>query len=135
MILVCDTNVLVSALSFPGGIPDRILRAAITGRFRNATSPDMLTELRRVFKEKFGFTSQEAEVKVQRVAEVSLLVYPTERVAVVQKDSSDNRILECVREAHAEYLITGDKKHLLPLKKFQGCRILSPRSFADLHIL
>ena len=34
--------------------------------------------------------------------------------------------------AKAQYLITGDTRHLLPIKEFQGIRILSPASFLTL---
>ncbi len=41
----------------------------------------------------------------------------------------DNRILECAIEGKADYIISGDKHHILPLKKFQKIRILSPSQF------
>ena len=52
--------------------------------------------------------------------------------AIVEKDS-DNRILECAVEARADYLITGDTKHLLPLKRFKGVRIVLSDEFLRLH--
>ena len=42
------------------------------------------------------------------------------------------RILECALAARADYLITGDKRHLQPLKHFRGISILSPRTFLNL---
>ncbi len=40
-----------------------------------------------------------------------------------------DRILECVMEASAGYLITGDRKHLLPLGEHRGVKILSAPRF------
>jgi predicted nucleic acid-binding protein len=44
---------------------------------------------------------------------------------------ADHRVLECALAARADFLVTGDKKHLHPLKRFRGIRILSPRAFLD----
>lgn len=129
MIIVCDTNVLVSALAFPGGVPDKILRAVFSGRLEHATSPDILTELRKVLKKVLGVEDKTIESLVKFVAESSRLVYPTERLHIIKEDESDNRILECAVTAKADFLITGDKKHLLPIKKYHGTAIVSPRDF------
>lgn len=129
MILVLDTNVLVSALAFPGGPPDKIFRSILSGRFKHATSPDILTELRRVLSEILEMNVKEVESMVTLVTQISHLVYPTERIKVIKKDDTDNRILECALTAKSNFLITGDRKHLLPLKGYQGIHILSPGDF------
>jgi predicted nucleic acid-binding protein len=38
-------------------------------------------------------------------------------------------VLECALAGEADYLVTGDKKHLLPLRQFRGIRIISPAEF------
>lgn len=60
--------------------------------------------------------------------EESILVYPQKRISL-SKDPKDNIYLECCLEGKANYLITGDKKHLLPLKKFHQTKIISPNKF------
>ena len=131
MIIVCDTNVLISALVFPGGTPDKIVRAVLADRFDHATSPDILTELRRVLELKFQLSSERIESTVDLVAGFSELVYPTERLSLVAQDEADNRILECAVTAKADYLVTGDKRHLLPLKEVESIAIVSPAEFAE----
>lgn len=130
MILVCDTNVLVSGLAFPGGIPDKLVRAILSGRFVHATSPDILTELRRILETKLAFAKDRTERALYLISDASVLVYPIERLSVITADEPDNRILECAVAAKASHLITGDKHHLLPLKVFQDITILSPSDFA-----
>lgn len=49
-----------------------------------------------------------------------------------KNDPSDNRILECAITAEADYIVTGDKNHLLPLKRYKNIRILSPSEFLRL---
>jgi uncharacterized protein len=131
VIIVCDTNVLISAFLFPGGIPDKIIRAVFAKRLIHATSPDILTEFKRLLKDKFQLDEKKCASVLSLVQENSQLVYPTERLSVIIEDPPDNRILECAVTAKANFLITGDKKHLLPLKQYQEMMILAPRQFAE----
>ncbi len=131
MIVVCDTNVIISALLFPGGSPDKIWRAILSGRFQNATSPDLLTELERILRMKFKIPSDRVESLLTLVRQASLLTYPTRRLRIITLDDADNRVLECALESKSQFIVTGDKHHLLPLKKFQTIAILSPAAFLE----
>jgi uncharacterized protein len=124
---VCDTNVLISALVFPGGAPDQVVERARFGDFRNLSSPDLLSELRRVLTEKFRYTGDEAEVFVARVTAISELVYPTRRLSVVVRKEADNRVLEVAVEGRADLIVTGDRRDLLPLETYEGIRLVTPR--------
>ena len=130
MKVVLDTNVIISGLLFPGGPPDRIVRAVLTGRLQNATSPDLLTELRRIFKTKFNLSDEKLESLVRLVSENSELTYPTERLKAVANDETDNRVIECAVTARADFVVTGDQKHLLKLGRFGSIVILSPANLA-----
>ena len=44
----------------------------------------------------------------------------------------DHRILEAAMAADADYLVTGDRRHLQRLQGFRDTRIVSPREFLDL---
>lgn len=59
----------------------------------------------------------------------SELVHSTIRLPVIAAQESDNRILECAIADHADCIVTGDRKHLLPLGDHQGIPILSPADF------
>jgi len=62
-------------------------------------------------------------------AYISAIVIPRQTLSVINKDRDDNRILECAVESKAQYIISGDKRHLLPLKEHQGIKILLPAEF------
>lgn len=132
--IVCDTNVLISALLFPGGAPDKLFQRILAGRLRHATSPDILTELTRVLERKFSHLADQVPAVLQLVRDVSQLVYPALRLQVIINDPTDNRILECALAAHAQFVVTGDRKHLLPLKAYEGIQIVSPREFLALLV-
>lgn len=51
-----------------------------------------------------------------------------EPVVSVTGDPSDDAILACAVEASADILVTGDKKHLLPVGEYRGVRMLTPQA-------
>ena len=129
MTIVCDTNILISALIFPGGFPDKIFRLILAGRYQHATSPDLLNELKRVLERKFKLPPLRVQEAMDLVSQTSQLIYPIERETIIVSDESDNRVIECAVHAAASILITGDRHDILPLKEYKGIRILSPRDF------
>ena len=134
MRIVLDTNVLISALAFPGSKPDQILYRIRRGETELFTCPFILSELDRVLREKFRFTKKEADVRVNAIRAIAHVITPTERITVVTANDDDNRILECVAAAQAEFLVTGDKEHLLPLGSYRGTKIVTPAQFLDLPV-
>ena len=47
----------------------------------------------------------------------------------VEDGPTDNHTLECALAAGSEFLVTGDKKHLLPLGSFRVVSIIGLRDF------
>ena len=126
--VVIDTNVLVSATPF-GGNPEQILDSAEEGKIKILISEEILEEFKGVLQRKFGFSLDIVEITVSAIKEISTLVTPTQRLNVIKKKEDDNRILECAVEGKVQYIVSGDKRHLLPLKEYQGIKILSPAQF------
>jgi predicted nucleic acid-binding protein len=50
---------------------------------------------------------------------------------VVAGDPKDDPIIATAVVAKADYLVTGDRAHLLPIREYQGIRIVSPREFLE----
>ena len=65
----------------------------------------------------------------KRNDKIAIVVKPTEKINVIKRDPTDNKILESALKAEADYIISGDTKHLELLKEFQGIPILSPAQF------
>lgn len=70
-------------------------------------------------------------IKLDLLLETIRLVYPKSKTKIV-KDSKDNLYLDCAKYAKADFLVTGDKRHLLPLKKFGKTKIISPKEFVEI---
>ncbi len=52
------------------------------------------------------------------------VIAPCTLFEVIEGNHADNRILEYSVETDANYLVTGDRRHLLPLEKSGSVRIL-----------
>lgn len=128
--VVIDSNVLVSALHF-GGTPEALLLLANEGRVELFVSPFILAETARVLKSKLGWTDKAVRDVIALIREVVTVVEPTRTVDAVPHDPTDNRILECAVHARADFLVTGDKRHLLPLGTYEGIKIVTPRECLD----
>ena len=131
MRVVLDTNVLLSALAFPGSKPDQILRRVRHGEVELFLSDFILAELERILRDKFRFTTRQTDDRLTAIRRMATLVVPKERIALVAAKDDDNRILECAVAAHADYLVTGDKEHLLPLRSIGATQIVTPAAFLE----
>jgi putative PIN family toxin of toxin-antitoxin system len=127
MRVVFDTNILVSALVFPGGQGDAALRRIIDGTDKLVMSKAILDELLEVLSRKFARDAEELAHVAVFVSELSLVVAPRRRFRIV-KDDPDNRILECAVAGRAEAVVTGDKA-LLALGNFKGIPVVTLRSY------
>jgi putative PIN family toxin of toxin-antitoxin system len=134
MRVVLDTNVLLSALAFPGSKPDQVLQRVRRGEVALFLSAFILAELARILRDKFRFTTRQTDERVAVIRRMATLVEPTERIALVVAKDDDNRILECAVAARADYLVTGDKEHLLPLRSIGATQIVTPAAFLELGL-
>jgi putative PIN family toxin of toxin-antitoxin system len=131
MRVVLDTNVLLSALVFPGSKPDEVLAFVRRGEVELFLSPFILAELERILFEKFRFTARQTADRVAAIRRMATIIEPTARVALVVTKDDDNRILECALAVRVDYLVTGDKEHLLPLRSIDTTVIITPAAFLD----
>lgn len=128
MKIVCDSNIFISGFIF-GGNPERIIKSCRERKLSLVVSPEILNEVARILKEKFRWNKNDIERAIISVIKISEVVRPEVRVNRIRKDQSDNRVLECAVFGKVDYIVTGDKKHLLPLKKYRGVSIISPGEF------
>jgi uncharacterized protein len=126
--VVLDTNVLISALIFVGGLPEQIYALALEGEIDLVTSSPLLVELARVLAVKFGWARSRIDRALTQVLRVADLVEPTATINEVRADPADNRVLAAAAEGKAEVIVSGDR-HLLRLKAWRSISIESPAAF------
>jgi putative PIN family toxin of toxin-antitoxin system len=129
--VVADTNVYVSAVVF-GGVCESILALARAEVIRLFISPAIEKKLKLVLNQGFGWRAFQIREALDEVHAIAMVVRPTVTLSGIIHHDQDHRILECAVAAEAEFLVTGDKKHLQPLKTFRAVRIVSPREFLNL---
>lgn len=128
MRVVLDTNVYLSAILF-GGTAEKVLeRISQRGDFI-FISPFIRDEIARVLAAKFRWGERKIAVVLDDLDEKTILVRPAVRLAVIAEKDDDNRILECAVAVEADYLISGDRKHILPLRNFRGTEVVSLSEF------
>ncbi|MCS6918170.1 MAG: PIN domain-containing protein, partial [Fimbriimonadales bacterium] len=60
------------------------------------------------------------------------VIPPPQTVPAVSGDAEDDTVLSCAVAAQADYIVSGDKRHMLPLGEYQQIRIVSPVEFLGL---
>jgi hypothetical protein len=133
MIVVLDTNVIISALLAPSGPPAEIVDHWEADHFDVVTSPLLLSELERALqyprvKKYLKRSPDEVAAFTARLRRMAMLVEPQFTLEAVEDDPADNRVLECAVAGGASYIVSGDC-HLLRLKQYTGIVILRPTAF------
>jgi uncharacterized protein len=127
--VVFDTNVVASA-TFWRGAPFDCLVAWAGGRCEAVVSPPLLAEYHEIIAELLlEYADRPRVAWVDALTDAATLVFPAERARAATPDPNDEMILECAIAAEADAIVSGDKKHLLPLRRFRGIPILSPSDF------
>ncbi len=135
MRLVVDTNVLVSALLAGTSLPAQLILLWRQGRFDLLTTAEQLDELRRVtrypkIRERLAPALAGRLVNDLRTLAVTMDKLP---VVDVSKDPDDNYLLAIAAAGSADFLLTGDKRHLLGIASYGGTKIVTVRDFLALQ--
>jgi putative PIN family toxin of toxin-antitoxin system len=112
------------------GAPRRLLDLARERKLSLYTSLTLLAELAEVIaRDKFaervraaGLSAAELVQAYERLAEV---VNPEPLPAPASHDPDDDHVIACALAAKAEFIVSGDKRHLLVLGDYQGIPIRS----------
>lgn len=132
--VVIDTNVFVSGLTFKGK-PREVLDLIWRGDIEACISSFIFKELEETLKKDFSWDRDQIKHTIEKIKAKTILVQPKNKISVIKENDDDNRILECAIEGRVQYLISGDRKHLLPLKEYQRIKIFSPAEFLKLLFL
>lgn len=134
MRLVLDTNIFISALISPGGIPDRILSAWTLGEVEVVTSQEQIAELSDVLsrdKMRRWIEQIDANTLLTNIDTRTMIVGTIPNVDY-SSDPDDNLIIATAIAGEAELLVTGDKSHLLSLGTIEGIQIVSPKAAIEM---
>ncbi len=123
-----DTNVLASAVATRGLCAD-VLREVLTSH-ELLTFPQVLSELKRVLKTKFGVAQDLIDDFISVMRQDAVLAQPGPLPSVKIQDQADLPILSAALSGNADVFVTGDQE-LLDLNTVENLAMLSPRQFWD----
>jgi uncharacterized protein len=107
-----------------------VLEEAIDGRLDLVLPAPVIAELERILIGKLGFEPRQwREVKVLLVdLAAELIEAPQARPDAVSGDPDDDLILTCAVQAGVDVLVSGDRRHLLPVGEHRGVRVITPQA-------
>ena len=134
MRVILDTNVLLAALMVPDGPPDQLVNAFLDDAFALVSSEEQIEELARVSR----YTTIRRRLKpseigglVNDIRELSVMIRRLPSVEV-SSDPDDNFLLAMAQAGDADYLVTGDKRDLLNIKRYGKTRIVTARQMVKI---
>ena len=132
MRVVIDTNVLISAIFWPGK-PKQLLNHVRRKNITFVTSKHLLNELKGILireDKPFQLSENEANQVLEAMGRLAEIVQTHSRITVCH-DEMDNRVVECAIDGKAECIISGDF-HLLGMGSYRGIKIMTVSDFLNL---
>lgn len=130
--VVLDTNVLVSGLAYPGGVPGRIVATWRDGGLRVVLSRYILDELTRVLPRLSRIHLSPIDIRdlVESLMFIADVVEPDGAPDANLRDAADQAVLLTLVASRADYLITGDHDLLALAGPYS---IVTPAAFWSRH--
>jgi len=130
MRVVLDANVYISALLVGRGC-EEILTLGRTGVIQVLSSPEIIDEVASVLRRKFHWSPADIRPFLDEASDLCRMIPFDPADVEFPADPADAKILACAVAGKADVIVTGDRKHLLPLKKYRGIPIVSPAEFLE----
>ena len=127
-VVVYDTNILLSSIGW-GGNPARCLELARQGNVEGLTCAEILRELKDKLPTKLNFAPAETADTLEDLRSFLRLVKINNTLKGVTADPDDDKIIECAVVGAATHIVTGDRRHLLPIGNYRNVQIVTARDF------
>lgn len=132
MRIVLDTNVLISGVFF-GGFPRKILSSIVTRKLTACATAEIINEYEEIVQEmidrKQGHINRTILVPLIKAMEI---IAPSSHIEIC-RDPDDDKFLECAKDSHALYIISGDKD-LLVVEKYENIQIVTAKDFCEKYM-
>jgi putative PIN family toxin of toxin-antitoxin system len=129
--VVLDTNLLFSAVLKPATVPAAVFDLVTANKLLMCVSEEVLAEYHEVLlRPVLAPHRQRAEQVLELISGIALKVSPAETIRAC-KDPDDDCFLECAEAANAEYLVTGNVKHI-PQSPWRITQIVTARELLNI---
>lgn len=132
MRIVVDTNVLISGVFF-GGFPRKILSAVVHNEITACASSEIVDEYEEIIQEMINRKQGHINRMILAPLIKSLeIIEPVTHIEIC-RDPDDNKFLECAKDSHALYIVSGDKD-LLVIEKYENIQIVTAKEFCEKYL-
>lgn len=132
MRIVLDTNVLISGVFF-GGFPRKILSSIVARKITACATAEIINEYEEIVQEmidrKQGHINRTILVPMIKAMEI---IESFSRINIC-RDPDDDKFLECAKDSHALYIVSGDKD-LLVIEKYENIQIVTAKDFCEKYL-
>ena len=134
MIIVVDTNVIISGLIKSFSDSSKIINLILSGKIRLAYDAMILKEYEEVLKrKKFNIDPKHIESIISQIKEEGIFI-STIPLKESLPDKDDESFLEVAFAGKIDVIITGNKKHF-PHEICKNINVLSPSEFLNNYAL
>ena len=130
-VAVFDTNVLLSAVGWRGK-RFQCLELARARTIEAVICPEILNELAEKLDVRLRLPPDAVTATLADLLTVLGVIQIPNELRVIDSDPDDDKVLECAIMAQATHIVSGNRRHLLPLGDFRGISIVSPAEFLRL---
>ena len=127
-VAVFDTNILFSAVGW-NGKPFQCVELARAGTVEGVTCQELLDELAEKLETKLSIAPEQVVETIADLMTFLRVVSIPGLLKAVLADPDDDKVLECAEVAGATHIVTGDRRHLLPIGSFKGIPIVTAADF------
>lgn len=136
MLIVLDTNVLISSQLNRKGNEAKILDYHRQELFNIVVSEDIFHEYARVLnyphiQARLRWTPEQFTQFLLYLRKVVVFTQVEEQESV-SPDPHDDKFFHCARAANADFLVSGDEHHILPISVYGTARTISPKAFLEM---
>jgi uncharacterized protein len=134
MRVVLDTTIILSSFISQDSYPYQAIDLWFRKEYSLVTSLWQIEEIKAVSRRpriQAIVTNQEVGRLINLLREKAIVLEELPEVTY-SSDPDDNPILASAIAAQAQYVVSGDKRHLLPLKTVKGIPVITVREFVEL---
>lgn len=102
----------------------------IDARLELVLPQPVMVELERILTGKLGFESKRWRGVEELLVDLAVELVPVPEASpeAVTGDPADDLILACAVQAGVDVLVSGDRRHLLPVGEHRGVRVITPQA-------
>ena len=133
MKIVIDTNVLISGVFF-GGFPRKILSSVVEKRITACATTEIIDEYEEIIQEMVERKQGHINKGILAPLLNTMELIETVSCVEISRDPDDDKFIGCAKDAHALYIVSGDKD-LLVLEHYEDIQIVTAKDFCALYLM